>query len=504
MSKANSFNHVETTFALSRLNPWQEMAVFSVLLLQLSWMVPWYQLLINPASLGPPLQVIVILSGVLLVTYFLSRLLTILRITPRVTQVILCGVLLFWGWLGFKFLHIPNQTTGISIALNRKVENFTDLRYLIPDEFVILVAILFMWRSGINLARYGVRQHGVMGQFRLGAAMLMAYGFITLFSEGELPVYYVFIFLFAGLIGMGTSRVGMISRFRGGARIPFDRNWLGGMFSGTLLVVMAAVVVGVVIGGDFGFGVFDLFFSILNAIAFLLVSPLIFLLEPLTGEIQIEVSTQTPTPTPTLGLITTPSPDPFFISGEAVENAAPLFIEYKTLQAVVLWTILAVLVFLVLRSIRKRVSFRSHEEIPYQEVLGQGSLLDALRALLSNPGKVIADGLRSLRKRYSDRLLAAFRIRRMYAQFLNLCIDLGIPRRAAQTPLEFLPIAVDLMPSNRFDMTMLTEAYLRVRYGSIPENEEEYQAVEEAWKRIRESGRQIIKQRKSGKRSGDE
>ena len=47
------------------------------------------------------------------------------------------------------------------------------------------------------------------------------------------------------------------------------------------------------------------------------------------------------------------------------------------------------------------------------------------------------------------------------------------------------------------DLVLITEAYLRVRYGELPETKGEVNRIEEAWGRIREQA-QTMKKRKAG------
>jgi hypothetical protein len=93
------------------------------------------------------------------------------------------------------------------------------------------------------------------------------------------------------------------------------------------------------------------------------------------------------------------------------------------------------------------------------------------------------------------RFFAAARIRRIYAGLMDLSAKLDHPRPAARTPLEFLPILVDLFPGRVQDLNVITQAYLAVRYGGIPESLEEVEKVEDAWRRVRVVGKELAKQR---------
>ena len=91
---------------------------------------------------------------------------------------------------------------------------------------------------------------------------------------------------------------------------------------------------------------------------------------------------------------------------------------------------------------------------------------------------------------------AAARIRQIYADLLDLCNALGQSRQESQTPLEFLPRLEILFPQLQPEIVLVTEAYLGVRYGLLPETKNEVADVEAAWRKIQTSGHETLKQRK--------
>jgi hypothetical protein len=65
--------------------------------------------------------------------------------------------------------------------------------------------------------------------------------------------------------------------------------------------------------------------------------------------------------------------------------------------------------------------------------------------------------------------------------------------------LEYLPLLEGYFPSLTSDLEVITQAYLQVRYGELPESVEEVQKVEDAWDRILPVGEWLLKARRSGK-----
>ena len=109
---------------------------------------------------------------------------------------------------------------------------------------------------------------------------------------------------------------------------------------------------------------------------------------------------------------------------------------------------------------------------------------------------------RLLFKRFSGRLpsgsriLAAARIRRAYAQLMELSSRLGKPRLPSATPLEFLPVLQTLFPGEEQTLHAITQAYLQVRYGELPETYEEVQLVLLGWERIKIQGKRLQAEQK--------
>ena len=89
----------------------------------------------------------------------------------------------------------------------------------------------------------------------------------------------------------------------------------------------------------------------------------------------------------------------------------------------------------------------------------------------------------------------------MYGDLLTLCEELGLERPVAATPLEFQPKIEELFPEQTRDVRTITEAYVRVRYGELPEREEQVAAIERAWERIRTTGMEMVAEIKQMARS---
>jgi hypothetical protein len=165
----------------------------------------------------------------------------------------------------------------------------------------------------------------------------------------------------------------------------------------------------------------------------------------------------------------------------------------QLLKPILLWSVVGILLIVVVFSIsrwlfRERTSWRDELE----SVIEPGQLAQLLRkAMIERLDKLVE----SFRNRSSlidgRRWLAAAKIRRIYARLMDLSAKLGEPRPPAHTPLEFVPVLEGLFPGGEEDIHVITNAYLKVRYGELPESIQEVEAVETAWQRVESLGKEI-------------
>jgi hypothetical protein len=148
-------------------------------------------------------------------------------------------------------------------------------------------------------------------------------------------------------------------------------------------------------------------------------------------------------------------------------------------------------------SVRVRASRRRGVDTLESEELEDLGIFQALRGRL----RLLQNRLRiRLGDRNIGQILAMARIRQIYAQLMSMCAALGMPRREAQTPLEYLPTMQSSFPEGQADLAVITRAYLLVRYGELPENEQDLLDIENAWHRISDLGRAM--KRKQSKIKG--
>jgi hypothetical protein len=167
-----------------------------------------------------------------------------------------------------------------------------------------------------------------------------------------------------------------------------------------------------------------------------------------------------------------------------VPEAGPL---PATVVTIIFWGLIFLIIFsLLMRARRGGFWSRSIPDNSQESLLKPGEARQLLRKALRDTADGLANRLRPARS-----MLAAARIRRIYAQLMDLSAELNNPRPAGQTPLEFLPELGELFTDLNPDLVVITNAYIKVRYGKYPEEREEVEAVEASWRRVEAEGKRI-------------
>jgi len=262
--------------------------------------------------------------------------------------------------------------------------------------------------------------------------------------------------------------------------------WVAGILAGALAVVAAGLLLGWLASGTAGELVSRLFLLLLGLAGLLLVVllfPLFNLIAALIGFIVQRLSERFNTDF--LQNVQQSLTGLQALAAQIIERIRPTLHLARILipLAVVGAVIALALVWLRLRALDLRA-----EPETDNAGLPSGSLLGLLRRLVRR-------GLRAGPFIRPSRLLAAARIRRVYASLMTLCARMGAPRAASLTPNEFLPKAGELFPGSAPDLEAITRAYIKVRYGEYPESREEVEQVMRAWQRVKSEGAHRLRRR---------
>lgn len=488
--------------ASKSLNLWREMTILAVMVMEASWAVLWLQILSTPLRQVSAQRILLVCLLTLLISHLLTRFLNLVKLRKTIHRAVLAGFLFICFFINLKILMANSSNTQFTDFLSQPLEEVTAAGRLIPPEIWIIVAtLLLIWRGAV-LARSWAGRETVFTSFFWGIGFFAIYGVFSLATQYMGPLWLLYIFISAVLIAMVSARVSTLVIMRGGTHSPFDMRWVVSIFLASALITGIAGFV----SGIFSRQVAQLnalFRLIVYGIITVLVLPFAYLLkmsEPAIQAVQSIITTPTPTPQiPAMeeGLDADLGP---VVLEEMVEtnNNIGIFVQ----GALVLVVVLIVVLLIFKLSSSWQANHSSGESDERQSLLDGKDLwkafLDALRNRLFKPGD---DNSPRTRLRGKSRLRAAARIRRIYADFMELCNELGRPRPQPVTPLEFLPSAVSVFPGLDEELVEITHSYLRVRYGELPEMLEEVERVESAWKRVNDQGALLKKQFRVQKQS---
>ena len=477
----------------SSTNPWEILASFSAAVMEISWLVLLYQGM-GPATASDPtwLPFSFFLAGMVLAGAT-ARVMNTLDLNKTVERGISAVFLILSYLIGSNILLQSAEQTEFDVFATT-LRGIGELTALIPGEVWLAIALAWLLWRGFTFVRQGVGRFAVMGFLRLGIGMFLVHGVFSLSGNRELPGVGMFgIFLFATLMALTASRVSFLGRIRGGRRNPFTRQWFGSITGAVFGTVGTGFSVALLVVGRLQ--VFLQF--LLGLIIALVFAPLLFFVGLFTGT---DVSEIVP-PTPTPGIALPPWEQeagytPNIVDGTARQVEA-LPVNVRSFVFFAGFVLCVILFFVMVWGLSK--GYRRLARNPNVEyVVKRGDLIELLRKeageQLRQPGDWLAGRLQG-----RQRVQAAARVRQIYGDLLDLCADLDIPRPDSQTPLEFLETVRHALPSARDQLDSITHAYLKVRYGELPETREEVLAVENAWEevhRVGEARKQIVRTQK--------
>jgi hypothetical protein len=322
-------------------------------------------------------------------------------------------------------------------------------------------------------------------RFELGLLFFMAYLFIASQVSFYRPGFGVFVlFLFSGLLAVVFARISYVGIHKGIIKNPFDLRWLSSVTGILGATVTLAALVGSVLTGQY-----RLFLDFLAAAVTFLIQITVFILGIPGLLISLLITPLIPWLKRHFPVTSTQANQDLsniidFFKNIGDRQPAPISV---SLQNLFFWVLIVLLVVILIIRIRRKLAQGRYARLFEPEhLLKQGQARELIRVALRDAWDRWAARIRPV-----SRHLAAARIRRIYAQLMDLCAELKYPRPDSTTPLEFLPELGELFTDQTAALCLLTEAYVRVRYGELPESHAEIQAVEAAWQLILEEGARL-------------
>ena len=376
-----------------------------------------------------------------------------------------------WTWLGAPFAHLFS------------------LSYLVPEELIVTLGVILLCWRGLRLAHHPLSIFDVMMGFQVGIVLLAAFIVVNTVMTGQDITIFVPSFFFSQLLAVGLVRVETIWQERGGRRAPFTGWWAAALVGSTGAVIGLA---GVVSAAVLGLGPDKLLYwlgpvlAVITLPVALILLPIIALLGMIVEalarsllDLQWSIVIQ---PLQSLGDPEGSSQIPPAI--QSVLRAAVSGLRYTKglLTTLLVVATLVGVIWIVGRWRARREGEESelHESIWSGRALlrklagGLQQRLSRLRNLADLAGRFGAGGL-----------FTALTIRRVYAQTVRLAASRGYPRPAAKTPYEHLATLQQAIPGCESELAQITEAYVGVHYGELPEQLDALAEIRAAFERIK-------------------
>jgi hypothetical protein len=483
----------------THIRPWQVSIAIALMVMELSWVVPWYVILTRDTAPTTRMEAYLIFGIIMLATYLLVLFTNYLQLEDRQIVIFLLVLLIGGTGLSLDALLLPQGEETLLDLFTRPLRAFVEPTMRIPPEFIVLLATVSAWWRGAALARQRLGLLNVTRGFKLGVIMLLINGVVSFEIANTTPILELNIFLLAGVLALGGARLSSIGGMRGGHQSSFDRRWVIGVVVVAISVIALGVLAAILARGpltSFVAGFTTMVLDLVSRFLVLVLWPVVFLM--MSGLGRVVDWLQSMSSAQESSIHTKPPASELAEWLQELEQGNPPLWAANLLsviKSILLGAIVILIVVFVLVRIRRLArNGRDASESDREWLLGPGDLAGLLRAALRRRADAILGRIDRFRK--SERHIAAARIRRIYAGLMELSAELGLPRPAPDTPLEFLPSLGKLFPSLSDELVLITQAYIRVRYGEFPETLQEVESVEAAWKTVKAIGEELKQNRR--------
>ncbi|MEZ4512516.1 MAG: DUF4129 domain-containing protein [Chloroflexota bacterium] len=461
-------------------------------LLYLSWAVMEVALL-TPVALAllpwlrywPAAQTLLLLLLLLLLPFNLVRLLDQMAVPlERQRLVVMAGVV----WAMVLLLRLlygassPWDLGWLTAVYHTLTQNNNDLWL---RDFLMIALVGFTWWRGIVLVTREPEIASLGALFRRGALIIAPLA-VWLATRLTWPIApYLLLFVLAALTAVSLTRIEQAERFHAALLPSATPRWLSTIIGSSILITGAASLLATGIASlsttqlgwlwlpfRFGWRVLSL--------------TVVYLLFPLTGPIERLLQWISAL----FALLAAwmlenaqPPPESDFTAGQNQELIEQL--TQNPGQALINWRLLFVIVLLLI--VVGTVLLMGRRYRASRLGMGNGRFSRTTRQQttpLQKPG--LFDRLFGQRRSWRDAQTIRS-IRRAYQQLCAAAAAAGQPRADSETPYEYLPRLGELWPHNQPDLRLITEAYVKIRYGTLPETRAELEEILAAWRRVAET-----------------
>jgi hypothetical protein len=353
-------------------------------------------------------------------------------------------------------------------------QSIASVIYSFEPELLVLLITATMWWLGRRLARLNVTFSTLVSEFQFGLVMLVLISLIASLLNTSMinpfPVAFTF-FLFA-LIGISV------------AHALEGNSWLSGLYqghwSGLLLVSIGVILIlglliSLVATPDFLQGLWAAIKGVGEVIWGFIMKVIGFFAGLFSGSEPAELS-----PMPSM---------PAIEADEGFKLTMPewlrsgLKIGWITMMVGLLLFALWRISSEIFRWLRRKLAGMAGAEFEPLPGAFKADIMGLLKRILS---KII--GIRRLfrlRGRSTPAYAEIANVIQIYRQFLRWAAAGRYPRQASQTPYEYCYVLSDILPEASGDLDLVTQQYVKARYGARLSTTDELNELRQALHRVK-------------------
>lgn len=367
----------------------------------------------------------------------------------------------------------------------------------LPLTVFVAPLVLLFWQRGFTMGRLYINMTAVSMQMRLGILAFFFFGAASTRQVSDQLVVVLPLFFATSLLSTALSRSANLKVEDDTQRARFGLTWFGFLTLAVVVIVAIGFFVSILLSGIdqeraswvvMGLLVLMLSMAMLRviinfsmfvgcvALALVLTLPLAYLASQfLVSETEAD----------NIGKIEAGPVVDEPAQGTGENIIADVFDYLNTGIGIgfVLFCIVIPLVFWLLMFLLRDAELFTDEE---SEMLDRREIMADLRKSLGNRLRRIGEALNLLRQFGGGRdLLTALSVRWTYSRMGALAEKRGFPRRKAETPNEYRRSLGRAFPGGEVEIRLITDAYVAVRYGELPEDNEQLSAIREAFERLK-------------------
>ena len=404
--------------------------------------------------------------------YFLANLLARSGLTADRRQAASAGMVFVSALLVIRLHVYPDRPLFHLDWVADMVESLFSMLNVLPPDLLILILALVAWWRGIVASRQEADIDQIWYRFRLGVFGLLVYLIVAAFGPPPEVTGLLFGFFFFGLMSVALARIlelgGIHSSSLG------SRQWvsvLAGAILGSLALALLASLIFAQGTVRTVLGWFRPLVRLVERLLWYVVSALVYLIWPL---LEMLLNFARSVTADQLNIFMSPLMSPLASPQEFAEQAAESTGLGSFCKATAVVLIAVGGLYLVSLAIRRLAERRDEENQDERESLwSSGDLLNDLKDGLQRT----LEGLRNLGRRETRGHRSAASIRKMYASVVDLAEEAGYPRDLAETPYEHRAVLYQAFPGGNRAVDAITEAYVRVHYGEVPDTREEMEQL---------------------------